>query len=138
MKASDVVAVSNLENQIFKDPWTFDQLLSETDVKKIYKFPIILEVEQQIAGYACVWAFVDEVHINNFAIVPNFRQKGLGLKLIRFILESFNEYDQVFLEVRKSNLAAINLYKKSGFDTYFTRKKYYSDGENALVMRKII
>ena len=52
MKASDVVAVSNLENQIFKDPWTFDQLLSETDVKKIYKFPIILEVEQQIAGYA--------------------------------------------------------------------------------------
>ena len=137
MKKDDVETIANLENQIFKDAWTYEQLLSETDGKE-YKFPIILEAEKQIVGYACVWAFVDEVHINNFAIAPGFRQKGLGLKLIRFILGSFKEYKHMFLEVRESNLAAINLYKKAGFHTFFRRQKYYSDGEDALVIRKIL
>ena len=137
MEKGDVQAIASLERQIFKDAWTYEQLLSETDGQN-FKFPIILEIDQQIAGYACVWAFVDEVHINNFAIVPSFRQKGLGLKLIRFILGSFKRYKQLYLEVRESNIAAINLYKKAGFEKFFTRQKYYSDGEDALVMRKIL
>jgi len=137
MEIDDVPAIAVLESQIFKDAWTYEQLLSETEDQN-YKFPIILEVDKQIAGYACVWAFVGEVHINNFAIAANFRQKGLGLKLIRFILDSFKGYKQMFLEVRESNFAAINLYKKSGFEKFFTRQKYYSDGEDALVMRKIL
>lgn len=135
MKENDIETIAGLEKQIFKDAWTYGQLLSETDGQK-YKFPIVLEVKKQIAGYACVWAFADEVHINNFAIVPDFRQKGLGIKLIRFILGSFKRYKQVFLEVRESNLAAINLYKKAGFGEFFRWEKYYSDGEDALVLRK--
>ncbi|KAA3614894.1 MAG: ribosomal-protein-alanine N-acetyltransferase [Calditrichaeota bacterium] len=137
MRKSDVKTIANLEKEIFKDAWTYQQLHSETDGQK-YKFPIVLEVENEVAGYACVWAFVDEVHINNFAIATGFRQKGLGLKLIRFILGAFKEYKQFFLEVRESNKPAINLYTKSGFEVFFTRQKYYSDGENALVMRKIL
>ncbi len=137
MKKDDVELIANMESKIFKDAWTYEQLLSETDGQK-FKFPIIVEVENNIVGYACVWAFADEVHINNFAIIPDFREKGLGLKLIRFILDSFKEYKQVFLEVRMSNFAAINLYKKAGFQKFFRRQKYYSDGEDALVMRKSI
>ncbi len=135
MQKNDIETISKLEAKIFKDAWTYTLLLSETDGQK-YKYPIVLEVDSQIAGYACIWAFADEVHINNFAIDPVFQQKGLGLKLIRFILGSFKEYKQAFLEVRESNSAAINLYKKSGFKKFFTRENYYADGEDAIVMQK--
>jgi [ribosomal protein S18]-alanine N-acetyltransferase len=135
MHASDVETIAALEKEIFKDAWSYAQLLSETDGQK-YKFPIVVEVEGQIAGYACVWAFIDELHINNFAIVPIFRQKGLGMKLIRFILGRFAAYKKAYLEVRKSNEAAINLYEGAGFKIFFTRQKYYSDGEDALLMHK--
>ncbi len=135
MMAEDVPTVAAQENEIFKDAWAYEQLLSETDGQK-HKFPIVLEIDGRIAGYACVWAFIDEVHINNFAIAPIFRQKGLGMKLIRFILGRFAAYKNAYLEVRKSNKAAINLYEKAGFKTFFIRQKYYSDGEDALVMQK--
>jgi [ribosomal protein S18]-alanine N-acetyltransferase len=135
MKRSDIEVVAALEKEIFKDAWTYDQLLSETDGQK-HKFPIVLEIDGRIVGYACVWAFIDELHVNNFAIDPIFRQKGLGMKLIRFILGRFTAYKNAYLEVRKSNKAAINLYEKAGFKTFFIRQKYYSDGEDALVMQK--
>ena len=95
-----------------------------------------MEDNGKIIGYTCIWAFAGEVHINNFAIHPDFRRKGLGMKLIRFIFDTFKEYKNVFLEVRQSNLAAILLYTGCGFQKFAVRKKYYADGEDALVMKK--
>lgn len=135
MRAQDVRQVARFEHEIFPDAWTYEQLLSETDGTK-HKYPIIMEEDDQIAGYACVWAFADEVHINNFAVIPAFRRKGLGLKLIRFIFSTFQGYAYTFLEVRVSNKAAIGLYKKAGFEPFFTRANYYADNEDALVMKK--
>lgn len=110
-------------------------MLAETN-GEFFKHPLIMESNNTIAGYACVWAFSDEVHINNFAVNPDFRRKGLGLKLISFIFDKFRDYKTIFLEVRISNQPAISLYTKSGFEKYFIRKNYYSDGEDAIVMKK--
>ena len=133
MLRDDIDTVHELESLIFKDAWSLKQIVSESDGKE-YKKPYVMEVDGTIAGYTFIWVIADEVHINNFAVHPAFRRKGLGLKLISFIFERFKEYDKFFLEVRKSNEAAINLYRKCGFKTIFTRKRYYADGEDALVM----
>lgn len=135
MVPADAEQVAELEKKIFSDAWSFEQLLAETN-GEFFKHPLIMESNNTIAGYACVWAFSDEVHINNFAVNPDFRRKGLGLKLISFIFDKFRDYKIIFLEVRISNQPAISLYTKSGFEKYFIRKNYYSDGEDAIVMKK--
>ena len=137
MQKSDVDSVYELETKIFRDSWSYKLISSETDSES-YKYPFIMEVDGCLAGYTFIWAIADEIHINNFAIHPSFRRKGLGLKLISFIFDEFHEYSKYFLEVRKSNKSAIDLYRKSGFETIFTRIKYYADGEDALVMQKLI
>jgi [ribosomal protein S18]-alanine N-acetyltransferase len=137
MLADDIDSVHDLEQLIFKDPWSYIHLSSEADGEQ-YKHPFVLELDKKLIGYTFIWTIADEVHINNFAIHPAFRRKGLGLKLIRFIFDKFQEYNKYFLEVRKSNKAAINLYQKNGFNIIFTRVRYYADGEDALVMQKII
>lgn len=135
MHPDDVDNVYELESLIFNDSWSYKHLKSETD-GEIYKNPFVLEIDGKISGYTFVWVIADEIHINNFAIHPSFQQKGLGLKLISFIFSKFENYSKFFLEVRKSNKAAINLYRKCGFEIIFTRIKYYSDGEDALVMMR--
>ncbi|HHE54202.1 MAG TPA: ribosomal-protein-alanine N-acetyltransferase [Caldithrix abyssi] len=135
MTLDDVGTVVRLEQQIFIDAWSKESFLSEI-LQKDYSHPLILEVEDQLAGYAIVWRYYDELHIANFAIHPDFRQRGLGKLLMRHILQEFGDATFAFLEVRKSNTAAINLYQAFGFRIIQVRKNYYRDGEDALVMLK--
>ena len=135
MSDKDIENIYQLEKEIFSDAWSYEMIKDEIDNNKL-KNPFIMEIDDKIAGYAFVWIIEDEVHLNNFAVHPSFRRKGLGLKLIKFIFEEFTKYRNIFLEVRQSNKEAINLYHKVGFKKYFIRKHYYSNGENAIVMHK--
>lgn len=135
MHRDDVDNVYRLECLIFNDAWSYKNFLSETD-GSYHKKPFVLEVNGVLAGYTFIWIIADEIHINNIAINPDFQRKGLGLKLIRFIFDKFKDYNKFLLEVRKSNKAAIRLYQKCGFEVLYIRSKYYSDGEDALVMLK--
>jgi ribosomal-protein-alanine N-acetyltransferase len=136
MTANDVPAVHKIEKKVFKDAWTFEQLLSETE-PDAYRAPHVVVYDSKIIGFTCIWALAGEVHINNFAIDPDFQRKGLGLKLLNFIFDAFKESGFFYLEVRESNEAAISLYEKCGFRLDFKRKAYYKDGEDALVMIKV-
>ncbi len=135
MTLDDVDQVVQLEHQIFIDAWSKESFIREVEGKE-YAHPLVLEVDGQLAGYAIVWHYFDELHIANFAIHPDFRRKGLGKQLMRYILEQFGTAHFAFLEVRKSNVAAINLYRSFGFKAIQIRKKYYRDGEDAVVMFK--
>ena len=137
MYHADIDSVYDLEREIFEDSWSYKHIAMEANGED-YKKPYVMDIDGEIVGYTFIWTIADEVHINNFAIHPSFRRKGLGLKLIRFIFEEFQQYRKFFLEVRKSNKAAINLYQKNGFEIIFIRNKYYSDGEDALVMQKTL
>ena len=135
MTVDDLETVIDLEKQIFEDPWSQKMIFDELN-KNFYRYPFILEYKNKICGYAFIWAFNNEVHINNFAIHPDYRRKGLGIKLLNLIFDTFHDSQHYFLEVRKNNLAAIQLYEKCGFKIIETRPKYYSDGEDALLMHK--
>lgn len=134
MVAEDLDTITDLEQRIFTDAWSKRSF--EAELSNKYSFPLVLESEGKIAGYAVVWHIYNEIHIANFAIHPDYRRMGLGKRLMQHILEKFDRADFAFLEVRKSNLPALRLYESFGFKTLNVRKKYYRDGEDALVMVK--
>lgn len=135
MQEDDLPTVHRLETTIFKDPWTYSNFQSEIE-NSTFSYPCVMLADQSVIGYAVVWYYSTEIHISNFAIHPNYRKKGLGERLLSHILQKFKTYETAYLEVRRSNYAAIRLYTKYDFKTLYTRSAYYSDGEDALVMVK--
>lgn len=74
-------------------------------------------------------------------VLEAWRQSGYGTALLKFAvhqLKAEEGVNEIFLEVRPSNTAAISLYQKLGFISFSRRKKYYADGEDALILRKEI
>lgn len=135
MEAGDVDRVHELEKQIFKDAWSRESFVKDIENTDL-SFPVVVLADSVIAGYAVIWYFADELHIGNIAIAPEYQRKGFGSKLLEYVLRNFDHYIAAYLEVRKSNNAAINMYRKFGFSEYYTRRLYYRDGEDALVMVK--
>ena len=77
-------------------------------------------------------------HIISVAVLPEARRRGLGTKMMEFVLERAREIDlltEITLEVRQSNLGAINLYRRLEFVSHKILSGYYSDGEDAVLMR---
>jgi ribosomal-protein-alanine N-acetyltransferase len=77
-------------------------------------------------------------HIVSVAVLPQYRRKGIGEALIKEALGGMGLYNakQCFLEVRVTNTAAVELYKKLGFQVTRTIHGYYADGEDAYVMSR--
>lgn len=80
--------------------------------------------------------FIKRGHIVSIAVLPGYRRKGIGQALIGKAMESMRIYNakQCFLEVRVSNIPAISLYKKMGFEISRVIREYYADGEDAYLM----
>lgn len=93
--------------------------------------------EPQIAGYIVARLAADELHINNVAVRPKYRRRGIGTVLLSRVLEEGIrlEATKAFLEVRAGNAAAQALYARCGFGQVGHRRAYYSSPvEDALVM----
>ncbi len=132
----DVKQMAELEIMCFAEPWSEDSLMSEIrdNDRALY---IIAEIDDNVVGYAGLWAILDEGHITNVAVNPLYRQKGIGKAIVATLLEVAEENGLTCftLEVRESNLIAQNLYQQFGFKSAGVRKGYYLDnGENAIIM----
>ena len=92
--------------------------------------------EDTILGFLCRWLIADECHVLNVAVHPESRRLGVGALLINAsICEAKAERAQVVtLEVRRSNLAARQLYRKFEFEERRLRRHYYGPGEDAIIM----
>ncbi len=133
MKLEDVPQVVELERKIFKDAWSAESFFNEIENKTI-SYPCVAEENGEMVGYAVSWYFSGELHISNIAVRPELRRRGYGRRLLEHLLQRFPKHEIAFLEVRKSNQAAINLYLKYKFRKLYLREHYYSDGEDAYVM----
>ena len=97
----------------------------------------VLEDQGTIAGYAGLWHVLDEGQITNIALLKKYRGQGYGELLLRVLMEEAWKRDckDIFLEVRFSNMPALALYRKLGYEVVSVRKKYYSEPvEDAYVM----
>lgn len=133
-----IQAVMEIERRVYSLPWTEAMFLSELALPE-QSFFFVMEYRGEIIGYAGFRAFMGEAHIMNIALKPGFTRKGLGGKLLDFLLGEISSRGAgiVYLEVRRSNAAAIGLYERSGFTTASIRPCYYSDNdEDAVIMIK--
>ncbi len=136
MRIEDLKAVLAIERVSFSTPWSIQSFTAELRDNEYARY-FCLVVDEQVIGYMGLWYILDEGHITNIAIAPEYRCKGLGESLIRSVMKIMisNGMERMTLEVRVSNLAARNLYKRLGFVTAGVRKGYYADNrEDALIM----
>lgn len=137
MTKEDAASVSEIERECFSSPWTEQGILCETENPSAEFF--VLEADGEIAAYMGMHIVLDECYIANVAVKTSFRKKGFGKILVENALYVAEKKGCSFitLEVRTSNLPAISLYEKCGFERVGERKNFYSSPtENALIMTK--
>jgi ribosomal-protein-alanine N-acetyltransferase len=133
MLEKDVIRVHDIEQSLFEDSWPVEHFLRDIrDGDQTY--PYVLEVKNEIVGYVVCWYYAQEVHIGNIAVVLAHQRKGYGRLMLEKIIDMFWDSICIYLEVRETNMPAISLYQKYNFNILYRRKKYYVNGEDALVM----
>lgn len=136
MTIDDVDAVASLEQIAFTTPWPKDAFFNEMTINQHAKYVVGLS-DSKLVAYCGMWLILDEAHITNIAVHPDYRGYKIGENLIKQMMElaSFLGGKRMTLEVRPSNETARNLYAKLGFVEQGRRKKYYSDNnEDAIIM----
>lgn len=134
-KTEDLTAISEMEQLSFKDPFP-SYFLSQLADANPSTF-IIAIIEGKIVGYAVLDRWPDQDHLVSIAVMPESRKKGIGQAMLDHLIRRV-ETGTLKLEVRRSNQAAIELYRKNGFVRTGVAHSYYTDGEDAIQMEKII
>lgn len=134
-KTQDLELILAIENRAYTFPWTRQKLIDSFNNPNI-SIRLIL-VNEKITGYLITLYSIDFIDILNICIDPKFQKQGLGRQLLDDFLKRIQktEVKLVFLEVRVSNVSAIDFYKNYGFELLDTRKKYYSNLEDAKILR---
>ena len=136
---SDAKELAHLDKECFSLPWSENSFLNEaTNPLSQY---IIARSDDKIVGYAGFWEVVDEGQITNIAVLKEYRRQKIAEKMLERLIKK--AYDKklvsMSLEVRESNIAAINLYQKFNFKTVGKRKDYYKNPtEDAILMNLIL
>ncbi|WP_461202853.1 ribosomal protein S18-alanine N-acetyltransferase [Anoxybacillus sp. TBDG-1] len=136
MTLQDLDRIVEIEQLSFTLPWSRSSFYQELTNNRYARY-IVMEYDGQIIGYCGMWLVMDEAHITNIAVLPEFRGKKLGEALMKQAMALAREEgaQTMTLEVRVSNNVAQSLYRKLGFLNGGIRKRYYSDNqEDALVM----
>ena len=136
MTLDDLEQVVAIDQVSFSLPWpsrSFYFELTDNPASRCW----VAELDGRVVGMLVAWLIVDEIHIATLATHPDFRKQGIGEKLLSFTLQSARDEGAVssFLEVRKSNAAALELYRKFGYIEDGRRTGYYKDNdEDAILM----
>ena len=139
MTLDDLPEVIEIDRVSFPSPWPMDAYAQELDNDKAFFFVARLtEPPHTLVGHGGMWMFYDEANISNIATHPDWRRRGVGELLVRHLVAQAQALSAILitLEVRASNAAAQRVYARLGFDEVGRRKRYYHDGEDAILMTK--
>ena len=136
--ADDLAQIVKLDRRNYPQPWTEGQFTAELD-KPFSRFLVITddETDETVIAYCVYWNLDDAIELLNLTVDAEHRRAGYAKLLLQGLIREAlrDEKRSVFLEVRKSNQAAIGLYLKFRFEVAQTRKGFYTDGEDAYQMR---
>ncbi len=130
----DILAI---EEASFTSPWTRQMYLTELDNRGVSHFYLAKTPLGEAVGFCSFWLVLDELHINNLAVLPAHRRAQAASTLLQRVLEDGARMGalRATLEVRLSNGPARMLYEKFGFSVEGVRRAYYSHpAEDALVL----
>ena len=136
MTETDLPQVLDLQRELAFQDWNEKQFLSE--IKASYAYCVLCESESnnKLLGYAIFHLLGSDSELLSIATRESEQRKGIGSMLLNAGLERLNaDDDQCFLEVRDSNSKARTFYEKHGFRQYSVRKKYYANGEDAVLYK---
>ncbi|SEN39743.1 ribosomal protein S18-alanine N-acetyltransferase [Lihuaxuella thermophila] len=136
MQISDLPQIELVENESFTAPWPRQAFYNELVYNQFAHYTVVT-VDGKVVGYCGCWLILDEAHITNIAIHPDYRGRGLGEATLTHVMEMAKAMGatKMTLEVRVSNTAAQSLYEKLGFVRSGIRPKYYTDNqEDAIIM----
>ena len=134
-KVDDIGAISEIEHLSFKDPFP-SYFLSQLADANPDTF-LVAVIGDKIVGYAVIDKWPDQDHLVSIAVIPESRMKGVGQAMLDHLIERLDS-GSLGLEVRRSNRAALELYRKNGFIQTGVAHSYYPDGEDAIQMQKVI
>jgi ribosomal-protein-alanine N-acetyltransferase len=136
---TDLDGVLAVEAESFTNPWTREMYAWELQNRTVCHIYIVRTPECAVAGFCAFWLVFDENHVNNVALRPQFRGRGIGSALLRHVVAEARRLGarRATLEVRASNVAARRLYERLGFYVAATRRNYYTNPvEDALILWK--
>jgi len=137
MREDELGELLELERRAFEHPWSPALLRRELSHDWSTILVALDGATDSIVGHVIFWIVVDEIHILNVAVDPVHRRRGIARQLLQELLERSRSYgfSLATLEVRRSNLAALALYRNLGFREVGVRKGYYAEeNEDAIVM----
>jgi len=135
MKVEDLPEIVSIETASFTTPWS--ETLFYNEICKAIAVSRVAKINGKVVGHLCANVILDEGHILNLAVHPEFRGLGIASSLIKEMIDIMRDRNcrSVFLEVRISNEQARIMYQKLGFSLLGTRKNYYiSPVEDAVIM----
>ncbi|HHU33461.1 MAG: ribosomal protein S18-alanine N-acetyltransferase [Zhaonellaceae bacterium] len=138
MNVSHINEVAQIEQVSFPTPWSKEAYYNELKDNGFAHYYVCLACEQ-VVGYAGMWIIIDEAHITNIAVHPDFRGQKIAQTLLLKLMQEAMRLgaERITLEVRSSNRVAQYVYGKLGFYPVGIRKGYYTDTkEDAIIMWK--
>ncbi|HTM04855.1 MAG TPA: ribosomal protein S18-alanine N-acetyltransferase [Vicinamibacterales bacterium] len=133
----DLEGVLRVEAESFTNPWTREMYAWELQNRSVCHIYVVRTAECHVAGFCAFWLVFDEIHINNIAMLPAYRGRGIGRALLEHVLAEARTLGatRATLEVRASNTGALKLYSELGFYVAATRRNYYTNPvEDALIL----
>ncbi len=136
MTLDDLPSVIELDTLSFSLPWperSFRFELTDNPASRCW----VVELDGKVVGMIVAWLLVDEAHIATIATHPDHRRQGIARNLLTYALRYMSKEGAVssLLEVRESNTAAQEMYRKFGYEAVGRRKRYYKDtNEDAILM----
>jgi [ribosomal protein S18]-alanine N-acetyltransferase len=129
----DLPSVISIERRSFPTPWSLAMFVLE--LSKPSGICLAAEADGALIGYLVCARYDDVWHLMNVAVKPEHRRRGVATELIERLFEDAGGGARFTLEVRVSNAAAIEMYRRFGFRSAGRRRRYYHDnGEDALIM----
>jgi ribosomal-protein-alanine N-acetyltransferase len=130
----DVVAISN--EQLGEEAWTESQYNDCIENKSYINY--VLYFNDDVVAFLIAQNLTDSINLLLVATKKEYKKMGFASLLINKLLQEAKKQNiKTWLEVKKTNLPAINLYTKLGFQLLYERAKYYKDGSPALILEKI-
>lgn len=126
-----------VEEASFTNPWTREMYRAELDNQGLSYFFLAKNEAQRIVGFCSFWRVLDELHINNLAVLPEYRRQGVASAILTRVFAEARllGVHRATLEVRRSNSVAQHLYERFGFTVAGVRRGYYRQPEeDALVL----
>ena len=131
----DMNSIVNIEKTSYEKPYWNESLLKYLFNESITDSVWIFEFKKKIIGFLIDQRCQNEISILNVAIDKNYRNNGFGKKILNQYLSKLPSNSVVFLEVNINNIIARKIYAELNFEKVDSRKNYYNNGDDALIMR---